>query len=476
MPRRRRPLLVGLVSSVLALGGLLAVTPGQAEASPTSATICQTCVVFTPASTVFDEASETLTAVVEVDVPANNWAFDRGILRIQDIKNNTHDDWLKLDSQTRIGQIHKLTFTGKVPNQLLGGTLNRNLLKVYPQIYYRNNGVLKLASLPTPTYYYVHRVNGDTKATLAGPGSITTGSALTLTGNVSCFKLAGYQTVEQGAYVAVQYSPTNADPWTDLGSAQASTTTGNWTFTVPSVGATLYWRALSYPNSPSAESCVQPAFSPSINVVAGTEPPPPPPPTLPGAPGLVVSAVTQSTIALTWTAPTSSPGQSAITGYRFGWVSANGQPQPSFSTVVPVPPANPYVFTGLVAGVGYSVFAEAVTADGPGARTTLSTTTQAAPPPPPAVRAPGAPRSVGGQAKNHKAIITWQAPDQVAGAVVTKYCVQQVGGTSKCVGAGRLKVKFKGLTNGTKYSFTVQAYAGDIPGPLSAVVKVKPTR
>jgi len=479
MPRtpHHRRVLGALIAGFLVAAGLVA-AGSPARAAPTFADICSTCITFDTSPTLFDEASETVTATVEVNAPGD-WAFVSGTLGVTDTKNIAHTDWLKLDSEKRIGQRDILTFTGKVPNQISGGALNRGYWIINPAVYYRFNGLLRVASVPPPPFKYYHLAAGDTKVTLAGPAQITTGSALTLTGNVSCFKAAGFQTVEEGASVDIAYSPTGANTWTTQGSVQASKTDGNWSFTVPAVGATLDWRTVVYPNSLIATYCVEGKASNVINVVAGTQPPPPPPPTLPGAPGLVVSGSTQSTISATWTAPASAPGQATITGYRFGYDSANGLPQPSFSTVVEVPPgpANPFVFTNLCAGCSYSVWVEAVTAAGTGARTTLSATTQAAPPPPPAQKAPGAPQSVSGQAGNHKATITWSAPDPVPGATVTKYCVHRFNfSPDKCVGAGRLKVKFKGLTNGLKYSFTVQAFAGDVAGPLSRVVKVKPKK
>jgi len=474
-----RRILAVYITLLLGLVGLGVVGVAPAQAAPNGPTICSTCITFDPARTTYDEASETLTAVIEVDVPGD-WVLVSAKLLVRDATGTGHTDWLKLDSEKRLGQRDLLTMTGKVPNQVAGGVLNRGYLRVFPEVYYHkpNNAFLYFASYGTAQFY--HQYVGETKGTLVAPATIPTGSALTLTGQVSCFKAAGFQTVEEGAFVEVRFSTPGANTFTGQGgTAQASKIDGTWSVTIPAVGATLDWRANLSPNSPSASSCAQDRTTPVVNVVAGTEPPPPPPPTLPGAPGLVVSGTTPSSISVNWTAPTSSPGQSAITGYRFGWVSATGQPSPTFSEVVPVPPgpANPYTFAGLAAGTGYSVFVEAVTADGTGARTTLSATTATVPPPPPAAKAPGAPRSVEGQARSHKAIITWDAPESVPGATITKYCVHRFNSSpDKCVGASKFKVKFKGLTNGLKYSFTVQAFAGDIPGPLSSVVKVKPKK
>lgn len=465
MPRK-------LLTPVLALGallaGLLVAVGTPAQAAVDYPTICSDCVTFDPVETRFSADSETLTATVEVDVSAD-WAFVSGVLYIVDPNGYGHyDDWLKITGETRVGNKNFVTFRGQVPNQY-AGQLERGYLDVYPFVYYRsNNNELKYANYDF-SYPFQHRVTGNVRTSLDAPATIPTGSALTLSGKFTCFRFADYQVNEQGGYTDIYLSQPGANAWQYRGSVPISQANGTWSFTEPAVGGTFDWRAVVNPND--YYGCAQ-GVQDVVTVQAGSGPPPPPP-TLPGAPGLTVGAVTEHTVALDWSAPSDGAG---ITGYRFGWDSANGLPSPSFSTVVSNP-ADPFVMTNLCAGCRYTMWVEAVTATGTGDRASVQVTTTAAPTPPPSATAPGAPRKLKGKAGSHQALLTWKAPKKVAGAKVTKYCVHQYNhDKDKCVKASKLKVVMKKLKNNATYTFAVRAFAGTVPGPFSRPVKVRPHR
>jgi len=436
-----------LILSLLSIG----LGGGAAVAAPTYPTIAPDAVKFTPAVTQFNDASSGWSASVEVDVPGD-WAFVSGSMTVYDPKGVAHTDWLKLsDASRRVGQLHTLTFTGSIPNEV-GGGLNRGYVRAYPQIYYRStNGSLYYAS--SSGYGWYHQVVGDTRASLVAPASVTSGSALRLSGEVTCFGAAGYRAVD-GGWVEIYYSEPGSGSWTYVGGEPISRATGGWSHTVLSVGATLDWQVRSYPNSNGCDNAV----SPTRRVTAGSGEPPAPPPG-PGIPGLSVGTVTQHTVALDWSPPTENTA--GIIGYRFGWESESGLPQPSWSQVYGVGIDDPFVMTNLCAGCTYSMWVEAVTANGSGDRARVSVTTTAAgtPPRPPAVRRPSPPRALYGRGGNRKAVLRWTAPARTYGARVNWYCVHQYGRRAdRCVSGSRRSLVAYGLSNGRVYSFRVRAH------------------
>jgi hypothetical protein len=458
-----RRLLAGLMVGLLALSVAAGVEVGPAVAAPTYATV--EGIDFAPVETQFNEATETLTAVVEVDVPGD-WAFVSGDLQLY--RNSVRvSDWLQPVSQERIGQVHKITFRGQVPNTY--GGLNRGYLRVDPVIYYRDTlNTLRMASY---SYSWYHSLVGDTRATIDGPSRITSGSALRLTGRATCYTSGTYvppPTADSWyGWVNLQYREPGSTGWTDSGGGESLNAAGEWAHTFLAVGATLEWRAVVYVNGNCAT-----ANSAVLRVEAGSGEPPPPP-TLPGAPGLTVGNVTRSTVALDW----STASGSGITGYRFGWESASGQPQPSWSNVYPVGSGidDPFVMTNLCAGCTYTMWVEAVTSNGAGDRATVTVTTDAGapPPPPPVVRAPSVVRSVTAGARNHAAVIRWRAPSR---GPVDKYQVHRTGRNYTVADSARRSLTVRGLVNGRLYRFTVRAHNPAGWGPWSAVARVRPHR
>jgi hypothetical protein len=464
MPRK-------LLTPMLALGallaGLLVAVGSPAQAGILSADICSDCVTFDPVETHFSGATATVVATVEVDVP-NDWTLTTADLGVVDPLGYFHSDWFKRTSPDDAK--HTVVFKGTIPNEY-AGALERGYLTVYPNIWYRdNNNGLQPANYAYP---YYHAVTGDTQATLTAPDSIPTGSALTLSGAATCFRRAAYGPLDEGGWVSIGYRLPGGTFTYQYGTSLNPD--GSWSFTVPAVGGTFEWQAQVWPNT---FDCA-PATSPTVTVQAGTGPPPPPP-TLPGAPGLQLGQVTAHTVALDWSPPADAGG---VTGYRFGWESASGLPQPSWSRVFGVNADDPFVMTNLCAGCRYTMWVEAVTATGTGARATVQVTTAAeaiptTPPQPPGTRLPGKPRQLKGHAGSRRVLLTWQAPKKTGGAKIDQYCVHVNGvDQDRCVAAkrGTQRLVIKKLKIAT-YTFAVRAHTVNGFGKFSRPVKVRPRR
>jgi uncharacterized repeat protein (TIGR02543 family) len=69
---------------------------------------------------------------------------------------------------------------------------------------------------------------------------------------------------------------------------------------------------------------------------------------------------------------------------------------------------------------------------------------------------PGAPTSVSATAGNGTAVVSWSAPSTDGGSPITSYVVTSSGGQT-CTATSSLSCTVSGLTNGTSYTFTVQA-------------------
>ncbi|TML38026.1 MAG: hypothetical protein E6G27_15930, partial [Actinobacteria bacterium] len=87
----------------------------------------------------------------------------------------------------------------------------------------------------------------------------------------------------------------------------------------------------------------------------------------------------------------------------------------------------------------------------------------------PAPTVPGAPNGVGAAPADAAATVTWIPPDSDGGLSVTQYRVlASPGGQSATVAAPATSAVVKNLSNGTAYSFSVQAANGMGFGPASA--------
>jgi hypothetical protein len=184
-------------------------------------------------------------------------------------------------------------------------------------------------------------------------------------------------------------------------------------------------------------------------------------PTSPGAPSNVQGTPRDTTVALTWAAPTSDGG-SAITGYRVT-PSVNGVAQ---TPVLTGSTSTSYTVTGLTDGTAYTFTVAAVNAVGAGAESAASPSyTPAAP------TVPWAPTNLQGVAHDQTVALTWTTPASDDGSPITGYQVTPyVNGTAQTpIRTNSTSTSFTvtGLTNGTTYTFTVAAINAIGAGPES---------
>jgi len=130
-------------------------------------------------------------------------------------------------------------------------------------------------------------------------------------------------------------------------------------------------------------------------------------------------------------------------------------------------------FSGLTNGTAYTFTVVATNAVGNSAPGTSSPVTP--------VAVPGAPTSVSAVPGNGTAAVSWTAPSDDGGAVITGYTVTSAPGGITAETAEATSVTVSGLANGTAYTFTVVAtnsVGNSATGASSAVtpvVSVAPT-
>ena len=179
--------------------------------------------------------------------------------------------------------------------------------------------------------------------------------------------------------------------------------------------------------------------------------------TIPGAPtSLTAAADGQTTIDLSWTAPTSNGG-AAISGYRIE-VSTNGGS--SFSQLVASQSGTSYSHTGLTAGTARHYRVRAINSVGnSGWSNTANATTADSP----TATAPGAPTSLTAAADGQTTIdLSWTAPTSDGGAAISGYRidVSTNGGSSfsqLVASQSGTSYSHTGLTAGTARHYRVRA-------------------
>ncbi len=187
------------------------------------------------------------------------------------------------------------------------------------------------------------------------------------------------------------------------------------------------------------------------------------PRTIPRAPSNIISAVGDSQVSLSWTAPSTNSG-SAITDYVVQYSNDGG----SSWTNVPhsASTATTAIVTGLTNGTGYRFRTAAVNAAGTGSWS--SSSPSATPRTLPAV-----PTSVTGTAGNGRISLNWTAPADNGGGVITNYTIRYSsdGGSSWTTfprsASKATSATVTGLTNGTSYLFQVAAINGAGAGAFS---------
>ncbi len=172
------------------------------------------------------------------------------------------------------------------------------------------------------------------------------------------------------------------------------------------------------------------------------------PATAPGAPTNVAATAGNASATVSFSAP--SNGGSPITGYTVtstGGQSATGT-------------ASPITVAGLTNGLSYQFSVKATNAIGTGPASALSNAVT-----PSTLTAPGAPTNVVATAGNASATVSFTPPASNGGSAITSYKATSSGGQSATGTASPITVT--GLTNGTTYTFTVQAINLVGTGPAS---------
>jgi subtilisin family serine protease len=174
-------------------------------------------------------------------------------------------------------------------------------------------------------------------------------------------------------------------------------------------------------------------------------------PTAPSAPATVTATAGDSQAQVSWTA--AEPNGSPITGYR---VSASPGDRSCATTG-----ALSCTVTGLTNGTAYTFTVTATNAVGSSPVSVASgSVTPLAPP-----SAPAAPTATAGDTA---AGVSWSAPSTDGGSPITGYRVSASPGDRSCATTGALSCTVTGLTNGTAYSFTVNATNAAGSSPSSA--------
>ena len=168
----------------------------------------------------------------------------------------------------------------------------------------------------------------------------------------------------------------------------------------------------------------------------------PPSATAPGAPASIAADPGDSEAVVTWTAPTDNGG-AVITNY-----TVTSSPGDRYCTWTSGPLT--CTVTGLTNGTEYTFIVTATNSAGEGPATSGI---QATP-----ISLPGAPASIAADPGDSEAVVTWTAPTDNGGAVITNYTVTSSPGDRYCTWtSGPLTCTVTGLTNGTEYTFIVTA-------------------
>ena len=167
----------------------------------------------------------------------------------------------------------------------------------------------------------------------------------------------------------------------------------------------------------------------------------------PGAPAVTSVSAGTATATVTVGAPANTGG-APITGY-----SVVSDPDNKSCTITV--PAVSCTFTGLTNGIAYTFKATAANISGTGSASASSAAVTPA-------GTPDAPTDLVVTAGNTAVTVSWTAPSNNRGSAILGYLVKSSPGDMACTpttstGTNSTKCTVAGLTNGTSYTFTVQA-------------------
>ncbi len=161
---------------------------------------------------------------------------------------------------------------------------------------------------------------------------------------------------------------------------------------------------------------------------------------VPAAPSMVTAVAQDSQATVSWTPP-SNVGNAGTT----------------FSYTVEIRPGGAVCSTqettcsvgGLKNGTPYRFYVSATNNSGTGPAASSSPVIP--------IGTPGSPTSVQAFLERGRALVTWQGPADTGGAVIDQYIAVSDPDGYTCTSFGDLQCKVSGLSNGTKYRFTVVA-------------------
>ena len=191
------------------------------------------------------------------------------------------------------------------------------------------------------------------------------------------------------------------------------------------------------------------------------------PRTVPGAPRSPIATPGRGSVALSWTAP-SSTGGAAITSYRVQR-STNGTTWTTVTNAAPL--SRTFTVTGLTNGTRYQFRIAANNAAGTGANSSAVSATPRT--------VPGAPTQVVGKPARKAVTLTWKAPASTGGSPITAYRVEYSTNGKKWTTATTRAPLTRTFTvtklkSGTTYRFRIAAINAAGPGAFSKVATAKP--
>ena len=209
----------------------------------------------------------------------------------------------------------------------------------------------------------------------------------------------------------IQWSADGSNPWTNLTRTNTTATATTDSHTGLTAGTTRHYRVYAI-NSVGESAQPSNVISATTSTTA---------PTAPDAPtSLTATASGQTTINLSWTAP-SSTGGSPITGYRIQWSTDGNDPWNNLTRTNLTATATTDSHTGLTAGTTryYRVYAINSVGDSPASDVASATTSTTA------ATVPSVPRLLNASASGQTTInLSWTVPSSSGGSPITGYRIQ----------------------------------------------------